>query len=88
MDVSEAAANATAHQKQGLLNSKRTPKGIKDYCVLIVGLTVAGAIVESVAGLDRPSNGDVEAFREYEAQIAQMIFRAFDVRGNAPRRVK
>jgi hypothetical protein len=43
---------------------------------------------EKIAGLDRPSNGDVEAFREYEAQIAQMIFRAFDVRGNAPRRVK
>jgi hypothetical protein len=43
---------------------------------------------EKIAGLDRPSNGDVEAFREYEGQIAQMIFRAFDVRGNAPRRVK
>jgi hypothetical protein len=43
---------------------------------------------EKIAGLERPSNGDVENFREYEAQIAQMIFRAFDVRGNAPRRVK
>jgi hypothetical protein len=43
---------------------------------------------EKIAGLERPSNGDVEAFREYEGQIAQMIFRAFDVRGTAPRRVK
>lgn len=43
---------------------------------------------EKIAGLERPSNGDVEAFREYEAQIGQMIFRAFDIRGNAPRRVK
>jgi hypothetical protein len=43
---------------------------------------------EKVAGLERPSNGDVEAFREYEAQIGQMIFRAFDIRGEAPRRVK
>jgi len=43
---------------------------------------------EKIAGLERPSNGDVEAFREYEAQIGQLIFRAFDIRGNAPRRVK
>jgi hypothetical protein len=43
---------------------------------------------EKLAGLERPSNGDVEAFREYEAQIGQLIFRALDVRGNAPRRVK
>jgi hypothetical protein len=43
---------------------------------------------EKVAGLERPSNGDVEAFREYEAQIGQLIFRAFDIRGDAPRRVK
>ena len=45
-------------------------------------------VAEKLAGLDRPSNGDVEAFREYEAQIGQMIFSAFDIRGNAPRRVK
>jgi hypothetical protein len=43
---------------------------------------------EKITGLERPSNGDVEAFREYEGQIVQMIFRAFDVRGTAPRRVK
>jgi hypothetical protein len=43
---------------------------------------------EKLAGLERPSNGDVEAFREYEAQIGQLIFRAFDIRGEAPRRVK
>jgi hypothetical protein len=43
---------------------------------------------EKLAGVDRPSNGDVEAFREYEAQMGQMIFRAFDIRGTAPRRVK
>jgi hypothetical protein len=43
---------------------------------------------EKIAGLERPSNGDVEAFREYEAQIGQLIFRAFDIRGTAPRRVK
>src|SRR5689334_85021 len=43
---------------------------------------------EKLAGLVRPSNGDVEAFREYEAQIGQLIFRAFDIRGNAPRRMK
>ena len=43
---------------------------------------------EKLAGLERPSNGDVEAFRDYEAQMGQMIFRAFDIRGNAPRRVK
>jgi len=28
-------------------------------------------------------NGDVEAFREYETQIGQLIFGAFDIRGNA-----
>jgi len=43
---------------------------------------------ERIAGLDRPSNGDVDGFREYEAQIGQMIFRAFGMSGNAPRRVK
>jgi hypothetical protein len=29
---------------------------------------------EKIAGLERPSNGDVEAFREYEAQMGQMIY--------------
>lgn len=43
---------------------------------------------QKLAGLERPSNGDVEAFREYEAQVGQLIFRAFDISGNAPRRVK
>jgi len=43
---------------------------------------------ERIAGLDRPSNGDVEAFREYEAQISQMIYRAFGVSRGALRRVK
>ena len=43
---------------------------------------------ERLEGLERPSNGDVEAFREYEAQIGQLIFRAFDIRGDAPRRIK
>jgi hypothetical protein len=43
---------------------------------------------QKFAGLERPSNGDVEAFREYEAQVGQLIFRAFDINGNAPRRVK
>jgi hypothetical protein len=43
---------------------------------------------ERIAGLERPSNGDVEAFREYEAQIGQLIFRALDIRREAPRRVK
>lgn len=43
---------------------------------------------QKLAGLERPSNGDVEAFREYEAQVGQLIFRAFDIHGNAPRRVK
>lgn len=39
-------------------------------------------------GLERPSNGDVEAFRQYESEIAQMIFSAFDIRGTAPKRQK
>ena len=43
---------------------------------------------EKIAGLERPSNGDVEAFREYEMQIGQLIFRAFDIRGDVVRRVK
>jgi hypothetical protein len=43
---------------------------------------------ERIAGLERPSNGDVEGFRDYEAQIGQMIFRAFGISGNAPRRAK
>lgn len=43
---------------------------------------------EKFAGLERPSNGDVDAFREYEAQVSQLIFRAFDMRGEAPRRMK
>lgn len=43
---------------------------------------------QKLAGLERPSNGDVEAFREYEAQVGQLIFRAFDINGTAPRRVK
>lgn len=43
---------------------------------------------EKYANLERPSNGDVEAFREYEAQIGQMIFSAFYIQGSAPRRVK
>lgn len=43
---------------------------------------------EKFAELERPSNSDVDAFREYEAQIGQMIFSALDIRGNAPRRVK
>ena len=43
---------------------------------------------QKLAGLERPSNGDVEAFREYEAQVGQLIFRAFDINGNAPRRGK
>ncbi len=43
---------------------------------------------QKLAGLERPSNGDVEAFREYEAHVGQLIFRAFDINGNAPRRVK
>lgn len=43
---------------------------------------------EKFANLERPSNGDVEAFREYEAQIGQMIFSAFYIQGSAPRRVK
>jgi hypothetical protein len=43
---------------------------------------------QKLAGLERPSNGDVEAFRDYEAQVGQLIFRAFDISGSAPRRVK
>jgi hypothetical protein len=43
---------------------------------------------EKLEGLERPSNGDVEAFRDYEAQIGQLIFRAFEIRGEAPRRAK
>jgi hypothetical protein len=39
-------------------------------------------------GLERPSNGDVEAFRDYEAEIGQLIFSALDIRGNAPKRHK
>jgi hypothetical protein len=45
-------------------------------------------VAQKMAGLERPSNGDVEAFREYEAQIGQMIFAAFDMRGTAPKRDK
>ena len=45
-------------------------------------------VAEKISGLERPSNGDVEAFREYEAQIGQMIFAAFDIRGIAPKRHK
>ena len=43
---------------------------------------------EKLAGAERPSYGDVEAFREYEVKVAQLIFRAFGVNGTAPRRVK
>ena len=43
---------------------------------------------QKLEGLERPSNGDVEAFREYEAQVGQLIFRAFDISGTAPRRIK
>jgi hypothetical protein len=42
---------------------------------------------ERMAGPERPSNGDVEGFRDYEAQIGQMIFGAMGVTGNAPRRM-
>lgn len=45
-------------------------------------------VAENFEGLERPSNGDVEAFREYEAQIGQIIFDAFGIRGEAPRRDK
>ena len=37
-------------------------------------------VAEKLQGLERPSNGDVEAFREYEAKIGQLIFNAFDIR--------
>lgn len=43
-------------------------------------------VARKIQGLERPSNGDVEAFREYEARIGQMIFDAFDVRANAEKR--
>jgi hypothetical protein len=45
-------------------------------------------VEEKISGLERPSNGDVEPFREYKAHIGQMIFAAFDIRGTAPRRNK
>lgn len=45
-------------------------------------------VARKIQGLDRPSNGDVEAFREYEAQIGQMIFDAFDIRGSTAKRRK
>ncbi len=45
-------------------------------------------VAQKIEGLERPSNGDVEAFREYEAQIGQMIFDVFGVRGSAPVRAK
>ena len=41
---------------------------------------------EKLSDLERPSNGDVQAFREYEAKIGQMIFSALDIRGTAPTR--
>lgn len=43
-------------------------------------------VAQKMEGLVRPSNGDVDAFRQYESQIGQLIFDAFDIRGNAPRR--
>lgn len=43
-------------------------------------------VARKIQGLERPSNGDVEAFREYEARIGQMIFDAFDVRASAEKR--
>lgn len=45
-------------------------------------------VAQKIEGLERPSNGDVEAFREYEAHIGQLIFDAFDIRGTAPFRNK
>ena len=45
-------------------------------------------VAQKIEGLERPSNGDVEAFREYEAHIGQLIFDAFDIRGSAPLRNK
>jgi hypothetical protein len=45
-------------------------------------------VAQRIQGLERPSNGDVEAFREYEAHIGQMIFDAFNIRGTAPTRTK
>jgi hypothetical protein len=45
-------------------------------------------VAEKLQGLERPSNGDMEAFRDYESKIGQLIFNAFDIRGSAPRRVK
>ena len=45
-------------------------------------------VAQKIEGLERPSNGDVEAFREYEAHIGQLIFDAFDIRGRAPFRNK
>ena len=41
------------------------------------------AAAEKFRGLKRPSNGDVEAFREYEAQLGQMILTALDFTGVA-----
>ena len=45
-------------------------------------------VAQKIEGLERPSNGDVEAFREYEAHIGLLIFDAFDIRGAAPLRNK
>lgn len=45
-------------------------------------------VAEKIEGLERPSNGDVEAFRQYEAEIGQMIFDAFGIRSSAPVRNK
>ncbi len=45
-------------------------------------------VAQKMEGLERPSNGDLEAFREYEAQIGQMIFDAFGIGGSAPVRNK
>jgi hypothetical protein len=45
-------------------------------------------VAKKIQAIERPSNGDVEAFREYEAHIGQMIFDAFDIRGTAPIRNK
>lgn len=40
-------------------------------------------VAEDFAGLERPSNSDVEAFRAYEGQIRAMIFDALRLKGRA-----
>lgn len=41
---------------------------------------------QKISDLGRPHNEDADALQRYEAEIAQLIFRAFDLRKKVPTR--